>query len=86
MVQQDTKKLSELLALKFTLKPHDMRRSSISIKAELGVPLELAVSDKMPFGVGWEDLKTAVVFYLRFSKHTIRRVYQQLTEAKKAFT
>ena len=79
------KKISKLLELKFELKPHDMRRSSISIKAELGIPLELAVSDKMPLGVGWEDLKTAVVFYLRFSRHTIRRLYEQIQSAKKLF-
>jgi hypothetical protein len=51
------KKISNLLGLGFTLVPHDMRRSHISILAELGVPLEIAVSGHMDFGVGWEDLK-----------------------------
>lgn len=76
-------KVSKLLNLPFTLKPHDMRRSSLSIKAELGVPLEYAVSDKLDFGVGWEDLKTAYVFYLRFSTHTWERLIKLIRETQK---
>lgn len=77
------RKISKLLNLPFTLVPHDLRRSHISILAELGVPLELAVSDKMDFGVGWEDLKTAVIFYLRFSKYTKAKVMEIVNERKK---
>lgn len=68
------KKLTKLLGLQFILKPHDIRRSHLSILAELGVPLEIATSDKMDFGVGWEDLSTAQIFYLRFSKLTKQRI------------
>jgi len=75
-------KASQLLGLPFTLKPHDMRRSSLSIKAELGIPLELACSDRMPLGVGWEDLKTAYVYYLRFSKTTKEMLLKTIQAAK----
>jgi hypothetical protein len=77
------KKISNLLGLGFTLVPHDMRRSHISILAELGVPLEIAVSGHMDFGVGWEDLKTAVVFYLRFSRYVKQKVMEQINQRKK---
>ena len=76
------RKASKILELPYTLKPHDMRRSSLSIKAELGIPLELAVSDKMPLGVGWEDLKTAVVYYLRFSRYTLMRIRSLIEQSK----
>jgi len=71
-------KVSKLLGLEFTLTPHDIRRSHISILAELGVPLEIAVSGHMDFGVGWEDLKTAVVFYLRFSRYVKQKVMEEI--------
>jgi integrase len=71
-------KVSKLLGLAFTLTPHDIRRSHISILAELGVPLEIAVSGHMDFGVGWEDLKTAVVFYLRFSRYVKQKVMEEI--------
>jgi len=77
------KKISNLLGLGFTLVPHDMRRSHISILAELGVPLEIAVSGHMDFGVGWEDLKTAVVFYLRFSRYVKQRIMEEIEMRKK---
>ena len=77
------KRISQLLELPFTLKPHDMRRSHISILAELGVPMEYAVSGYMDFGVGWEDLKTAVVFYLRFSRYTKEILKKQIEERKR---
>jgi Phage integrase family. len=77
------RKISELLGLPFRLVPHDLRRSHISILAELGVPLEIAVSGHMDFGVGWEDLKTAVVFYLRFSRYVKQKVMEQINERKK---
>ena len=80
------KKVSELLNLPFKLVPHDLRRSHISILAELGVPMEYSISGHMDFGVGWEDAKTAVVFYLRFSKYTKQLLMQQIEERKKLLT
>jgi len=74
---------SEMLKLPYKLVPHDLRRSHISILAELGVPLEIAVSGHMDFGVGWEDLKTAVVFYLRFSKYVKQKVMEEITKRKR---
>ena len=79
------RKIIKLLGYDYDFKPHDMRRTHISVLAELGVPLELAVSDKLPLGVGWDDLKTAVLFYLRFSKHTWERVLRIVESGKKEF-
>jgi len=76
-------KISKLLELPYTLKPHDLRRSHLSILAELGVPLEVACSGSMGFGVGWEDLKTAYVFYLRFSKHLKGKILTTIRERQK---
>jgi len=76
------KEVSELLGLHFTLTPHDMRRSHISILAELGVPLENALSGLLDFGVGWEDVTTALVFYLRFSKYTKQKLYETIKARK----
>jgi integrase/DNA-binding MarR family transcriptional regulator len=76
------RKVSELLGLPFTLTPHDMRRSHISILAELGVPLENALSGLLDFGVGWEDVTTALVFYLRFSKYTKQKLYETIRARK----
>jgi hypothetical protein len=73
-------KISKLLNLPFKLKPHDIRRSHLSILAELGVPLEIAVSGHMSFGVGWEDLKTAYIFYLRFSKHLKSKIMEEIRQ------
>jgi DNA-binding MarR family transcriptional regulator len=76
------KRISKLLGLQFTLVPHDMRRSHISILAELGVPLEMALSGSMDFGVGWEDVTTALIFYLRFSKYTKQKLYESMNARK----
>jgi len=76
------KKISKILGLPFVLNPHDIRRSGLSILAELGVPLEIACSDRLALGVGWEDLKTAYVYYLRFSKTTKERVLKEIEMAK----
>ncbi|MEM1606173.1 MAG: hypothetical protein QXW41_08025 [Fervidicoccaceae archaeon] len=79
------KDISEKLGLEFTLVPHDLRRSHISILAELGVPLEIAVSGLMDFGVGWEDLSTALVFYTRFSRHKKEMLLKELRERQKTY-
>jgi len=76
------KLISRLLNKPFELTPHDMRRSHISILAELGVPMEVAVSGLMDFGVGWEDLTTAIIFYTRFSKYTKQRILEQAQKIK----
>jgi integrase len=76
------KKISKLLELPFTLKPHDMRRSHISILAELGVPMEVACAGLLDFGVGWEDLKTALVFYTRFSRYAKAKIFESMNTRK----
>ncbi len=77
------RRISKELGLDFELTPHDMRRSHISILAEFGVPMEIAVSGRMDLGVGWEDLKTALIFYLRFSKHVKEQIMNKISQAKK---
>jgi Phage integrase family. len=77
------KRVSELLNLPFTLKPHDMRRSHISILAELGIPMEIAVSGLMDFGVGWEDLSTALIFYTRFSRYVKEKLLEEAEKRKR---
>lgn len=62
--------------------PHRLRSAHVSILAEFGVPLELVCSDA-GFGVGWEDLSTAVTFYLRFSRAKVED-YFKMIEAKKS--
>jgi len=76
-------KISELLNLGFKLKPHDIRRSHLAILAELGVPLEVACGGLLDLGVGWEDLKTAYVFYLRYSKYAKQKVMETIQSRKK---
>jgi integrase len=76
------KKISKLLNLPFELTPHDMRRSHISILAELGVPMEVAVSGLMDFGVGWEDLSTALIFYTRFSRYAKVKIIENINTRK----
>ena len=76
-------RISKMLELPYRLKPHDIRRSHLSILAELGVPLEIACSGSMSFGVGWEDLKTAYIFYLRFSKHLRSKILATIRERQK---
>jgi integrase len=76
-------KVRETLGLPYELEPHDMRRSHISILAELGVPMEISCGGLMDFGVGWEDLKTALTFYTRFSRYAKAKIYE-LMNARKA--
>ena len=76
------RKVSKLLGLQFTLKPHDMRRSHISILAELGVPMEISCGGLMDFGVGWEDLKTALTFYVRFSRYAKSKIFEMMNARK----
>ena len=76
------KKVSKMLKLNFTLKPHDMRRSHISILAELGIPLEYALSGNLDFGVGWEDVSTALIYYLRFSRYTKLKLFEMMQNRK----
>ena len=64
------RKLKELLGLPWDMTPHRLRSAHISILAELRIPMELALQN-IGFGVGWEDINTAMMFYLRFSKNLI---------------
>jgi integrase len=66
-----------VLGIKFT--PHRLRSSHVSILAEFGVPLELSCSDS-GFGVGWEDLGTAVHYYLRFSRHKVEEYFNRILQ------
>jgi transposase len=76
------KRLSEMLQLPWELTPHRLRSAHISIMAELRIPMELALSES-GFGVGWDDLTTAKIFYLRFSQTLIGDYLKQAEEVKK---
>ena len=76
------KKISKLLNLQYELNPQDMRRSHISILAELGVPMEISCGGLMDFGVGWEDLKTALTFYTRFSRYAKAKIFESMNIRK----
>jgi len=64
------------------LNPHRLRSAHVSILAEFGVPLELVCSNA-GFGVGWEDLSTAMIFYLRFSRQKIDEYLTRIRELRK---
>ena len=75
-------KIKEVLNYPVDLEPHDMRRSHISILAELGVPMEVSCGGLMDFGVGWEDLKTALTFYTRFSRYAKAKIIEMMNARK----
>jgi integrase len=77
------RQISGILGLPYTLRPHDIRRSHLSILAELGVDLVSACSGDFQLGVGWEDLKTAYIFYLRYGRRFKEKVWSQIREAKR---
>jgi transposase len=74
--QNKVRALSRILDLDYKLNPHRLRASHISILAEFGVHLEYIVLD-LGFGVGWEDLNTARIFYLRISEELKSRVLRE---------
>jgi len=76
-------RISKLLNLQFKLTPHDLRRSHISILAELGIPMEISCSGLLDFGVGWEDLSTALIFYTRFSRYVKEKLLEEASKRKK---
>jgi integrase len=71
-------RLSNTLNLPFTLKPHDIRRSHVSILLEFGVDLLPICRGEFGLGVGWEDLKTAEFYYARFQKTFREKIYRQI--------
>jgi len=73
------KKLKELLNLPWDMTPHRLRSAHISILAEFRIPMELVLhsAGNTGFGVGWDDLSTAVIFYMRFSMSLINEYLQQ---------
>jgi integrase len=71
-------RLSNTLNLPFTLKPHDIRRSHVSILLEFGVDLLPICRGEFGLGVGWEDLKTAEFYYARFQKTFKEKIFRQI--------
>jgi len=45
--------------------------------------MEIAVSGLMDLGVGWENLDTALQFYLRFSKYAKSKIIESINERKR---
>lgn len=77
-------RLQKLLDLPYRITPHRLRSAHVSILAELRIPLELVLDHNVGFGVGWDDLTTAKIFYLRFSKTLIEDYLRKAYEIKKA--
>jgi len=78
------KKLKDLLGLPWDITPHRLRSAHISILAEFRIPMELVLqsSANTGFGVGWDDITTAVIFYMRFSMSLINEYLQQAEAIK----
>jgi len=76
------KQLKDMLGLPWDMNPHRLRSAHIAILAEFRIPMEMALSDS-GFGVGWEDATTAMIFYLRFSRHLLQEYLRQAEEVKK---
>ena len=76
-------RLKEMLQLPYTITPHRLRSAHVSILAELRIPLELVLDHNVGFGVGWEDLTTAKIFYLRFSASLVEDYLRNALQIKK---
>lgn len=78
------KKLRDMLGLPWDITPHRLRSAHISILAEFRIPMELVLqsSANTGFGVGWDDITTAVIFYMRFSMSLINEYLQQAEQIK----
>jgi len=76
--------LKDMLNLPWDITPHRLRSAHISILAEFRIPMELTLqsSANTGFGVGWDDISTAVLFYLRFSQTLIQDYLRQAEEIK----
>lgn len=77
-------KLKDLLGLAWDMTPHRLRSAHISILAELRIPMELVLvhAGNTGFGVGWDDLTTASIFYMRFSRSLIEDYLKKAEEIK----
>jgi len=74
-----TKKYTrELVNIELT--PHRIRASHISILYELGIPLEIIIKKDGGFGVGWEDMSTAIEFYWRLTSQRIQEYMRKARE------
>jgi Phage integrase family. len=74
------KVIKDVLGIEMT--PHRLRSAHVSILAEFGVPLEL-ICENTGFGVGWEDLSTAIQFYLRFSRQKVEEYFRRIEQIVK---
>jgi hypothetical protein len=44
--------------------------------------MEIACSGLLDFGVGWEDLSTALIFYTRFSRYVKEKLLEEAEKRK----
>ena len=77
-------KLKKMLQLPWNINPHRLRSAHVSILAELRIPLELVLDHNVGFGVGWDDLTTAKIFYLRFSQSLVNDYLRKAYEIRKS--
>jgi len=80
-------KLKDLLNLPWDLTPHRLRSAHISILAQFRIPMELVLvsSANTGFGVGWDDITTATIFYLRYSQALVEEYIKQAETIKERY-
>jgi hypothetical protein len=74
-----TSKIRKILNKPDEFTPHKIRSAHLSILAELGLHLEYAILN-IGFGVGWDDIATAQMFYLRISSEYLSKMMDIVRE------
>jgi len=74
-----TSKIRKILNKPEDFTPHKIRSAHLSILAELGLHLEYAILN-IGFGVGWDDIATAQMFYLRISSEYLNKMMDIVRE------
>jgi len=74
-----TSKIRKLLNKPEEFTPHKIRSAHLSILAELGLHLEYSILN-IGFGVGWDDIATAQMFYLRISSEYLSKMIDIVKE------
>jgi len=74
-----TQRIRKILNKPNEFTPHKIRSAHLSILAELGLHLEYAILN-IGFGVGWDDIATAQLFYLRISSEYLNKMMDIVKE------
>jgi len=74
-----TQRIRKILNKPNEFTPHKIRSAHLSILAELGLHLEYSILN-IGFGVGWDDIATAQMFYLRISSEYLNKMIDIVKE------